>query len=74
VFDAAVERGLAFARGPLALRHAKRAVDASVSMPIEAGLALEADAIAACFATEDARHGLSSFVTAGPGRAVFRGR
>ena len=62
VFDRAVEQALSYARGPLALAHAKRALDASVHLPIEAGLALEADAIAACFASEDGQRGLRTFV------------
>jgi enoyl-CoA hydratase/carnithine racemase len=74
VFDRAVEQALTYARGPLALSYAKRAVDASVHLPIDAGLALEADSIAACFATEDGRHGLRSFLENGPGHATFHGR
>ncbi|SEP05091.1 enoyl-CoA hydratase/isomerase family protein [Trujillonella endophytica] len=74
VFDSAVEQALGFARGPLALRHAKRALDASVALPIEAGLALEADLIAACFGSEDAQRGLRSFLADGPGKASFTGR
>jgi len=71
VFEAAVERGLVYARGPIALRYAKQAVDAD--LPIEAGLELEADLIATCFATEDAHAGLRAFIekTDPP---VFRGR
>jgi enoyl-CoA hydratase/carnithine racemase len=61
VFDAAVEQALAYARGPLALRHAKRAVNASTELPIEAGLALEADLIATCFASGDAQAALRAF-------------
>ncbi|GIF25535.1 enoyl-CoA hydratase/carnithine racemase [Actinoplanes tereljensis] len=71
-FGAAVEQGLGFARGPLALRYAKQAIDAD--LPIEAGLALEADLIATCFASADARAGLRSFVANGPRRATFQGR
>lgn len=74
VLDRAVEQALAFARGPLSLRHAKRALDASVALPIEAGLALEADLITDCFASEDARRGLRSFLDDGPGKATFSGR
>lgn len=62
VFPVAVERALTYARGPLALKYAKNAIDASVSLPIDAGLALEADSIAACFASEDGQRGLRSFV------------
>jgi enoyl-CoA hydratase/carnithine racemase len=74
VFDSAVEQGLTYARGPLALRYAKQAVNASTDLSVEAGLALEADLITTCFATEDARHGLRSFVEKGPRKATFHGR
>ena len=72
VFDAAVEQGLTYARGPLALRHAKHAIDAGLDRPIDAGLALEADLITACFESEDGQHGLRAFVTRNP--PIFRGR
>ena len=72
VLDVAVEQGLAYARGPLALTYAKQAIDASAAVPIEAGLALEADLITKCFASEDARHGLRSFVE--KSQATFHGR
>jgi len=74
VFDRAVELGLAYAQGPAALTWAKRAIDASVDLPIEAGLALEAESIAACFTSEDAQTGLRSFAENGPGKVTFRGR
>ncbi|WP_433632264.1 enoyl-CoA hydratase/isomerase family protein [Nocardia sp. CA-120079] len=74
VFDAAVERGLYYARGPLALRYAKQAIDNGFDMPIEDGLALEADLITRCFASEDGQHGLRSFVQDGPRKATFQGR
>jgi enoyl-CoA hydratase/carnithine racemase len=74
VFEAAVEQALVYARGPLALRYAKQAINASFDLPIDTGLALEADLIATCFASDDARHGLRSFVEQGPRRATFQGR
>lgn len=74
VYDAAVERGLAYARGPLALRYAKQAIDAGCELPIEEGLTLEAELITTCFASEDGQHGLRSFVEKGPRKATFRGR
>lgn len=74
VLDTAIAQGLAYARGPLALRYAKQAVDAAAELPAEAGLALEADLIATCFASEDGQHGLRSFVEDGPRRATFHGR
>jgi enoyl-CoA hydratase/carnithine racemase len=74
VMETAVEQGLAYARGPLALRYAKQAIEASVGLPIEAGLELEADLITTCFASEDGQHGLRSFVEKGPRKATFQGR
>jgi enoyl-CoA hydratase/carnithine racemase len=74
LLDAAVEEGLRYARGPLALRYAKQAVSAALDTPVEAGLALEADLIARCFASEDGQQGLRSFVAEGPRKATFRGR
>ena len=74
VFDLAVERGLEYARGPLALRYAKQAVDAGAGLPIEAGLALEADLVTTCFASADGQHGLRSFVENGPRHATVQGR
>jgi enoyl-CoA hydratase/carnithine racemase len=74
LLDAAVTEALGYARGPLALRHAKRAVDAALDLPVEAGLALEADLITRCFASADGQRGLRSFVDDGPRKATFLGR
>ncbi|WP_330255182.1 enoyl-CoA hydratase-related protein [Nocardia sp. NBC_00565] len=74
VFDTAVAKGLTYARGPWALRYAKQAIDAGAGLPIDHGLALEADLITECFASADARHGLRSFVEDGPRKATFQGR
>jgi len=74
LLDVAVEEGLRYARGPLALRHAKRAVEAAADLPLEAGLGLEADLIGRCFASEDGQRGLRSFLEEGPGKASFSGR
>jgi enoyl-CoA hydratase/carnithine racemase len=74
LLDAAVAEGLRYARGPLALRCAKQAVDAALDLPVESGLELEADLITRCFASEDGQLGLRSFVDHGPRKAAFRGR
>jgi enoyl-CoA hydratase/carnithine racemase len=74
LLEAAVEEALRYARGPLALRHAKQAVDAALDLPVEAGLELEADLITRCFASEDGQRGLRSFVDEGPRKASFAGR
>ena len=74
LLDAAIEEGLRYARGPLALRHAKQAISAALDLPVEAGLAVEADLITRCFASEDGQRGLRSFVAEGPRKATFLGR
>jgi len=74
LLDAAVAQALDYARGPLALRYAKRAIEAGSDLPIEEGLRMEADLITTCFSSEDARHGLRSFVDEGPRKARFQGR
>lgn len=74
VLDAAIAEGLGYARGPAALSYAKQAVDAAATLGIEEGLALEADLITRCFATEDGQRGLRSFVEDGPRKAAFHGR
>lgn len=74
VLDAAIDQALTYACGPVALRYAKRALDTGYDLPIEDGLGLEADLITTCFASEDARHGLRSFVDEGPRKARFQGR
>jgi enoyl-CoA hydratase/carnithine racemase len=74
VVEQAVDRALRFSRGPLALRQVKRALQASIDLPIEEGLALEADLITSCFASEDGRRGLRGFATKTLGSVRFRGR
>jgi enoyl-CoA hydratase/carnithine racemase len=74
LLEAAVHDGLRYARGPLAQRLAKQAVDAACDLPVEEGLALEADLITRCFASEDGQRGLRSFVEEGPRKATFLGR
>lgn len=70
----AIEMARQFAAGPAALAHAKRAVEASVRMPLEAGLALEAASITACFASDDGQAGMRAFAEQGSGATVtFKG-
>ncbi len=64
-----------YVRGPAqALRAAKEAIDAGMSVDQDSGLALERHLFAALFATEDGQRGLTSFVEHGPGQAEFTGR
>jgi len=74
LLEAAVAEGLRYAQGPLALRYAKQAVGAALGLPVADGLALEADLITRCFASEDGQRGLRSFVDHGPRKATFFGR
>ena len=74
VYAGAVEAAAGYARGPYALRLAKRAIDDGYEMPLDQALRLERDLFAECFATEDARIGIASFTENGPGRAEFTGR
>ncbi|TMB52995.1 MAG: enoyl-CoA hydratase/isomerase family protein [Chloroflexi bacterium] len=48
-------------RGPLAVREAKRLVDAAIDLDLEAGLAAELDASERIFATEDMVEGATAF-------------
>ena len=49
------------ARGPLAVREAKRLIDAACDTPIEAGLAAEVAASERVFASDDLLEGIASF-------------
>ncbi|MEX0658549.1 MAG: enoyl-CoA hydratase/isomerase family protein [Egibacteraceae bacterium] len=73
VYGTAVDAARRYAAGPYALRLAKRAIDEGADLPLDAGLRLEAALFASCFATEDARAGMRSFLEHGPGQARFTG-
>jgi enoyl-CoA hydratase len=72
---AAQELAAKVAAGPLvAIALAKQAIDAGSELGLAEGLALERELLEGAFATEDARRGIDSFFTSGPGRASFSGR
>lgn len=74
VLATALEWAAGFARGPgVAHALAKRAVDEGADGPLPAGLDLEHELFCRVFSTRDARAGVQSFVTQGPGRATFTG-
>jgi hypothetical protein len=58
-------------KAPIALQIAERLIDASESLPLERGLALELEHLQTIFATADAYTGLSSL---GRSRPEFLGR
>jgi len=49
------------ARGPLAVREAKRLIDVAAEVPLEAGLEAELDASVRVFATDDLAEGAAAF-------------
>lgn len=59
---------------PYALRAAKECIDRGLEVDLETGLAIESAQFAGCFATQDLRTGMTSFVEHGPGKARFEGR
>ncbi len=58
----------------VAIGMAKRVIDDGLGRPLADGLDLERDAFVEVFGTEDARTGVQSFLTDGPGKAKFAGR
>jgi enoyl-CoA hydratase len=71
VYGAAVEAARGYAKGPFALRMAKKAIDEGVEMDLDSALRLETTLFTATFATDDRRIGMDSFVEHGPGQATF---
>lgn len=73
-YASAVEWARSLASGAVvAMGHAKAAIDGGLGLPLAVGLDLEADCFAATFETDDAAHGIASFVEHGPGKATFEG-
>lgn len=72
VYSTAIELATSLARGPMhALRAAKDVIERGLDVDITTGLELERAAFAACFATEDQKIGMTSFIEHGPGKATF---
>ena len=74
VYDRAVDAARGYARGPYALRMAKKAIDEGLEMDLDSALRLETSLFTACFATEDRAAGMASFIEHGPGKATFTQR
>ncbi len=60
------------ANGPVAVRHAKVAVNKAQDLDLISGLEYEADQFALLFSTEDAREGMGAFIE--KRKAEFKGR
>ena len=58
--------------GPIAVRLVKRVVDNTDRMDIDSGLAAEASLFGLCFATEDQKEGMSTFLQRT--KANFKGK
>ncbi len=64
-----------YAKGPaVALSAAKLAINKGMDCGKDEGLIIEAQGIALCFASEDQKIGMKTFVEKGPGKAEFVGR
>ncbi len=64
-----------YAQGPaVALAMAKKAINKGMECSIEEGLLIEAQAFSICFASEDQKIGMRTFLEQGPGKAKFVGR
>jgi enoyl-CoA hydratase/carnithine racemase len=75
VYDAALAwAGQFVGAAAYALRAAKEAIDAGLSVDLDTGLQIERQQFAALFATEDRTTGMQSFIENGPGKAQFAGR
>lgn len=74
LWDRVTEAAAAYAKGPYALRLAKRAIDEGIEGPLDQGLRLEQSLFAETFVTEDSQIGVASFIEHGPGKAEFTGR
>ena len=75
VLEAALAWAAELAAGPVVAHGlAKSAVDRGLDGTLEEGLALEREAFAATFRTEDTAIGVRSFSENGPGKATFVGR
>ncbi len=70
VYDRAVEAARAYAKGPFAMRMAKKAIDEGMSMDLGAALRRETELFAATFATGDREIGMDAFID--KGAAEFR--
>ncbi len=74
VYDEAVALAARYVAGPAAITLAKQAILDGYGLPLDEALALEVDAFATTFVTDDARIGVASFLENGPGKATFTGK
>ena len=73
LYDQAMKLAARYAAGPAAITLAKKAILDGYFLSLDEALAVEVEAFAACFDTEDAHIGVASFLENGPGKAEFTG-
>ena len=75
VLNRAIERAAELARGAVVAQGlAKQAIDRGLSGSLSDGIEIEQELFVDVFRTDDARIGVESFLTNGPGKAAFTGR
>ncbi|MFW6113379.1 MAG: enoyl-CoA hydratase/isomerase family protein [Actinomycetota bacterium] len=75
VIEVAQKVAAKYAKGPaVALARAKNAINKGIECSITEGLNIEAQGIALCFASEDQKIGMRTFLEEGPGKAKFVGK
>ena len=72
LLDDAIAKAADYAKGPAALRMAKRAILDGLALPLHEAVRVEAEQFGKCFATEDNRIGVQAFLD--KGTAEFTGR
>ena len=75
VIEVAQKIAARYAKGPaVALAMAKHVINKGMECSMEEGLIMEAQGIALCFASEDQKIGMRTFLDEGPGKAKFVGK
>ncbi len=75
VIEHAQREAAKYAKGPaVALAMAKKAINKGIECSIAEGLLIEAQCFTICFASEDQKIGMRTFLAEGPGKAKFVGR
>lgn len=74
LYDDAVALAVGYAKGPASMRLAKKAILDGYHLPLSEAAEIEAQYFGDCFATDDCRTGVESFLEQGPGKATFIGR
>jgi enoyl-CoA hydratase len=74
VFDRALDMAEMYAKGPAALKNAKRSIMGGLNVDIPEAIEVEKEQFKESFKTDDAVIGIKSFLEQGPGKAEFTHR